>query len=129
MVRGVDYKGTHSTRESVEWWTVVGRYMTLCISQNPENCITQRVNFTGYTLKKKTKKQACQGTKDGIQTVTNESSCITNEWHSRLKEIWKERPDLTNFGKELGSVRIKIKRYIYKYCILFGKFVSHRSMG
>ena len=39
--------------------------------------------------------------------MTNESNCITNEWHSRQKEIWKKRPDLTNFGKELGTVRIR----------------------
>lgn len=86
MGRGVDNKGaTQGNLGGDE--TVVGKCMTMCFSKPIQLCNTKS-ELHRIQVKKKHINQGVRDTKDGIQTVKNDSNCITDEWH-RVKGIWK----------------------------------------
>lgn len=75
--RGADHKG--ATQGNLEdYGTTVGKYMTTHFSKPIQLC-NSKVEFYRIQVKSNQTNQSVAETKDGIQTMVNESNFIANE--------------------------------------------------
>ena len=72
----------------------------------------------------------CPGNQDGMQTLTNETNCITSEITS-LKREGKKGIDRNNFGKYVltGYNKATKRRTLHKHCTRVDKVTSYGSIG
>lgn len=118
---GVDYRGLHEgifrVGETVLYGTREADTWFCAFFQSPQNWTSQTLQCE--ILKKERKvNQDVERPQDGMQTVTNESNCVTNVWHN-----------ITPGGRGEGAGQIEPEGTAQKHSSLAGEFVSHRGRG
>lgn len=73
---------TSILKTSAHKYTVKGGHKALCACRNPQNYVSQTINF--HVRKTHQQQPECQGSQDGMQ-LTTESNHVTDVWHQHTE--------------------------------------------